>query len=352
MLFRWSLLSLALPTTILATSLDTRGSGDVASLKCLVIEIVVDLLRDSPTATQFCESLLAPTTTTTTTYTKTHSSCAYTNSAHQTMVDAQSNIGAAAQITAAPEILPTPAALLPYPSSEISEACKCLSIPSSDLTTRTSTKTATSTTTLCPVPTTCGNEGVQWAYYQDSTIQYNSVVCSGRPYTWDPTDIKSKNPPYTSTTSYIFLESDGSTYISIYGSTTEFETQYIALNHRGYIYAEVSGDYTFTSPGVDDIIFFWSGPKAVSGWTESNADATNYYCGPGASFNMPLLSGQYYPFRIVYANAETNSFENITITAPDGTVILGATSPASPYIVQYSCDGTSAPPFPAFGDES
>jgi hypothetical protein len=32
-----------------------------------VIEIVVDLLRDSPTATQFCESLLAPTTTITST---------------------------------------------------------------------------------------------------------------------------------------------------------------------------------------------------------------------------------------------------------------------------------------------
>lgn len=159
-------------------------------------------------------------------------------------------------------------------------------------------------------------------------------------------------PSYNSATTYLFLESTGSTDISIYGSTRTFDTTYVALNHRGYIYAAVSGDYTFTPPSVDDIIFFWGGPKAFSGWTESNADATDYYCGPEATFTVPLLSGQYYPFRIVYANAQTNSLENITITGPDGTVILGSATTGSPYIVQYSCDRTLAPPFPAFGQES
>lgn len=160
------------------------------------------------------------------------------------------------------------------------------------------------------------------------------------------------SPSYTSTTPYIFLDSTGATDVSIYSSTQTFDVTYIALNHRGYIYAEISGDYTFTSSEADDLLFFWSGPKAFSGWTESNADATDYYCGPGATFTVSLLAGQYYPFRIVYVNAESNAYENITITAPDGTVILGATSKGSPYIVQYSCDGTSAPPFPAFGHES
>ncbi|KAJ5806949.1 hypothetical protein N7474_010541 [Penicillium riverlandense] len=345
MLLLWSLLSLALPTSILATSLHTRGSGEDASLECIVIELVVDLLRDSPTATEFCESLLAPTTTTTAT------ACAYVYPSHQTMADARLNIGAATQITTAPKVSPTPAALLPFPSSEISQACKCLSIPASDLTTRTSTKTATSTTTLCPVPTTCGNEGVQWAYYQDNNIPPNAHPCRDG-YTWDPTEIKTIIPSYTSTTPYIFLNATGDTDVSIYGSTQTFDLIDIALNHRGYIYAEVSGDYTYTSSNADDIIFFWSGPKAFSGWTESNADATNEYCQPDSTFTMSLLSGQYYPFRIVYANSQLDAVENITITAPDGTVILGATSTGSPYIVQYSCDGTSAPPFPAFGDES
>ncbi|KAJ5601079.1 hypothetical protein N7510_010613 [Penicillium lagena] len=267
------------------------------------------------------------------------------------MADARLDIGAAAQITAAPEPSPTPKALQLYPSSDISQACKCLSIPASDLKTHTSTKKATTTTTLCPVPTTCGNEGVQWAYYKDSAIPYNGIQCSG-PYTWDPTEIKSMAPSYSSTTSDIYLDSTGATDVSIYGSDQIFDVTYMALNHRGYIYAEVSGEYTFASPETDDILFFWGGSKAVSGWTEANADATNYYCGPGVSFTVSLLSGQYYPFRIVYANAEANAYESITITAPGGTVILGPTSAASPYIVQYSCDGTSAPPFPAFGDES
>jgi hypothetical protein len=171
-------------------------------------------------------------------------------------------------------------------------------------------------------------------------------------YSWDPTEIKVEAPSYISTTTYITLSGDGSDYISIYGSTQTFNPEYFALNHRGYIYAELTGNYTFTSLYVDDIDFFWGGPKAFSGWTESNADATATSCSPQVTFTMQLLSGQYYPIRYVYANAQTALSENITITAPDGTIILGPTSAGSPYIVQYSCDGTSAPPFPAFGMET
>ncbi|KAJ5548525.1 hypothetical protein N7513_005759 [Penicillium frequentans] len=351
MRFMWSLLGLVLPTIIYADVLNTGVLDEVLNFECLVLKVEVDLLQDSPIATEFCESLLAPVTSTTSTTTKTHSSCAYTYSVHQAMAGAQSMNIAAAQITDAPNIIPTPPDLLPYPVSAISQACKCLGIPASDFTTRTATTTATTTTTLCPIPTTCGNQGVQWAYYQDSGIPFNSITCSGA-YTWTVEEIKDMTPYYNSATTYLFLESTGSSDISIYGSTKTFDTTYVALNHRGYIYAAVSGDYTFTSPSVDDIIFFWGGPKAFSGWTESNADATDYYCGPEATFTVPLLSGQYYPFRIVYANAQTNSLENITITSPDGTVILGSATAGSPYIVQYSCDGILAPPFPAFGQES
>ncbi|KAJ5921025.1 hypothetical protein N7466_009351 [Penicillium verhagenii] len=352
MRFQWSLLSLVFPAIVYADALNAEIlDNSVTPIECLVVGIEVELLHDSPSATAFCESVLAPVTTTTSTTTKTHSSCDYTYPTHQVMADAIWMDLAASQITDAPQVS-TPPALLPYPASAISQACKCLNIPASDITTHTSTKTATTTTTLCPIPTTCGNEGVQWAYYQDNGIPLNTAVCSGSAYTWTPEEIKDMTPSYTSTTTYLFLDSTGSTDISIYGSTETFETTYIALNHRGYIYAEVSGNYVFNSPSVDDIIFFWGGPKAFSGWDESNADATDYYCGPAATFTAPLLSGQYYPFRIVYANAQTNSLENITITAPDGTVILGSSTTGSPYIVQYSCDGTSAPPFPAFGQET
>lgn len=125
------------------------------------------------------------------------------------------------KITDAPNIIPTPPALVPYPVSAVSEACKCLGIPASDFSTRTATTTATTTTTLCPIPTTCGNEGVQWAYYQDSRIPFNSITCSGA-YTWTVEEIKEMTPSYNSATTYLFLESTDSTDISIYGSTGTF----------------------------------------------------------------------------------------------------------------------------------
>lgn len=65
-----------------------------------------------------------------------------------------------------------------------------------------------------------------------------------------------------------------------------------------------------------------------------------------------LEQGQYYALRIVYANAQTNAAERMSITAPDGTVILGVDSVANPYVVQYSCDGVTAPPYPPFGQET
>jgi hypothetical protein len=41
----------------------------------------------------------------------------------------------------------------------------------------------------------------------------------------------------------------------------------------------------------------------------------------------------------------------LSVTAPDETVILDSDTPNSPYLVQYSCDGTTAPPYPAFSQE-
>jgi hypothetical protein len=191
---------------------------------------------------------------------------------------------------------------------------------------------------------------MQWAYYQPPSIPYN-YNCNGG-YSWDPTAIKDMTPSYNSTTTYIGLIDDGTSDISIYGSNQQFNSQFFALNHRGYIYAEVSGDYTFNTPGVDDINFFWWGPDAYSGWTESNVNASIACSGTSATVNVTLLSGQYYPIRFIFANAEENLVEVMSITAPDGTVILGANSTGSPYIVQYSCDGTSAKPYPLFGHET
>ena len=59
-------LGLIIPAVAYAAAIEAREPGLITSLECLVIEIVVDLLAACSTATEFCESVLAPTVSVTT----------------------------------------------------------------------------------------------------------------------------------------------------------------------------------------------------------------------------------------------------------------------------------------------
>ena len=137
----------------------------------------------------------------------------------------------------------------------------------------------------------------------------------------------------------------------IYGSEQEWPTQYFALNHRGYIFAKMTGTYTFDAYG-DDIVLIWIGPDAYKGWTRKNAFEESNYGGGESVKKISLQQDEYYAFRVLYLNAQGIAIFNITVTAPDGTVFFGTSSAASPYLVQYSCDGVVGPKYPAFGQEN
>lgn len=120
---------------------------------------------------------------------------------------------------------------------------------------------------------------------------------------------------------------------------------------------------TSTRLKADDIVLVWLGPLAFTGWTRANAAIeqvyndppqgfTGYPGEPPVSFTVRLVAGQYYPLRIVFAAAQRQSEFHLYVTAPDGSQFLGPDTSGSPYIVQYSCDGTTAPRFPAFGNQS
>jgi hypothetical protein len=97
----------------------------------------------------------------------------------------------------------------------------------------------------------------------------------------------------------------------------------------------------------------WIGDTAYRGWTRGNANVLNYY-GSGATqtYQMDLVEGEHYALRIMFGQAQGGAVFAASITAPDGTVILDSNSSASPYLVQYSCDRTSAPTYAAFGSET
>ncbi|USW58810.1 Putative PA14/GLEYA domain-containing protein [Septoria linicola] len=149
--------------------------------------------------------------------------------------------------------------------------------------------------------------------------------------------------------------------ITIYNGIV-IPSDYWVLNHQAYIYPGVTGEYTFTSYNADDIVLLWFDPLAYAGWTRANANLVQVYDTPPqgftgypgetpVSFTVRLTAGTYYPIRVMAANGGGQAEFHLLVTAPDGTQFLGPQTAGSPYLVQYSCDGTSAPRFPAIGQQ-
>jgi hypothetical protein len=162
---------------------------------------------------------------------------------------------------------------------------------------------------------------------------------------------------YQNTTTHLGYSVQGGGHSQVYGKGPVFPASNITINNRGYLYAEESGNYTFSAPSVDDILLIWLGPNAYNNYTRSNADLVQNYIDPrsggssATTYSVFLQNGTYTPFRFLYANAQSKGDYALNVTAPDGsTIIDGTTTQQSPYLVQYSCD-CSAPEFPRFGDD-
>jgi hypothetical protein len=124
-----------------------------------------------------------------------------------------------------------------------------------------------------------------------------------------------------------------------------------AVDHRGYLFAPLEGEYTVTAEQNDNIVLIWLGTDAYSGWTRGNADLESTYPNPPSSTTVTLSAAQWLPIRVMWANGGGPGTFSISITAPDGTELIGPDMASSPYLVQYSCDGTS-PQYPAWNSET
>lgn len=210
----------------------------------------------------------------------------------------------------------------------------------------------TSTVFYCPrPPSDCGNKGYSFAYYGNEP--YGNDVGN-----MDATYTKQLTPTYNSTTNLgIGIYGSEWASVSLYGSSQTYSDNYFYLSHKGYFYAQVTGNYNFTIKDANDVAYVWMGENAFTGWT-GGPNGGNYVakarcCWPPENTNTTtyyLEAQTYVPFRIVLGQQDGSTSLGLTITAPDGTVIL-ETGKESDYVVQYSCDGT-APPFPDWGDET
>jgi hypothetical protein len=91
-------------------------------------------------------------------------------------------------------------------------------------------ETSVLTVTASPIPSACGNKGIQYGFYG------NGVYDEGDRASWvEPSKYASKQPNWESTTNKVGgIDVDGSR-IQIYDSGHYENSQYFILNHRGYV---------------------------------------------------------------------------------------------------------------------
>ncbi|KAF2485427.1 GLEYA domain-containing protein [Neohortaea acidophila] len=209
------------------------------------------------------------------------------------------------------------------------------------------------------------SRGLQYAAFKNPFARTDEQYSS-----FDPTYMKSTtaggqgtaNVLYNSTTSTGFFTSDGvdpSQGIHIYGSKNSIPDYGFAVNHRGYIKADIAGVYKIQINDIDDIALLWTGDTAKSGWTRDNAVAVGYYTSYGgngvADYTVNMTPGEYLPIRVIWGNGGGPFSLNITIANSKGTTILGEDTTPTNMVVWRACGANKndAPPFPnTFGNES
>ncbi|KAI1105830.1 GLEYA domain-containing protein [Jackrogersella minutella] len=326
--------------------------------QCSAVNVIVNVLNIYKLATPFCSSYLHIPTVTKTVAT---AECSI-NPGRKRRALAAVDPRAAAATTSLPAVLAS------FASSQLSTACGCLTIatPTTTVTsfstthpvttttvsvvgTTTTTPTTLSTTTsfaaasACAAAQQCGNQGVQWAEYPNTSGDNEDGTYSS----FLPEAYKTATPDHTGTLSNLggIANSD----LSAYGSSIP-STEFV-LNHRGYLFVPQTGTYTFSHGRVDDGLVLWVGSPAYQGWTRANADFAAAYGTGAGSATVDLVAGDYVPIRYVFAQADGGSGFQLTVTAPDGTVFLDSTTTTSPYLVQYLC-GDNARMYPDFGQET
>jgi len=197
-----------------------------------------------------------------------------------------------------------------------------------------------------PPPAQCGNQGLRWAQYKNAQGDNNDATYSQ----FRPEVYKTVNPGTSGTTSTVGgLDAKGDQQITVYGGTQQFSGDYFALDHTGYLYASTAGKHTIAIDSVDDLAMLWVGATAIKGWARSNALVITSQ--KGESLDIDIPAGHYMPIRIMFAQGQGAAKFNMKITGPDGQTIADSSSQSSPWILQYSCDGVSAPKFPEWGQE-
>jgi hypothetical protein len=125
------------------------------------------------------------------------------------------------------------------------------------------------------------------------------------PYTepsWDPTVYKTNTTDFLgngTTTTIGPLSPPGNPSGYVY-STNAGQLNQVAVDHRGYLFTPIAGEYTFHIDFTDDMTDFWLGPDAYSGWNRTNVFMELLYPDNAISKTATYNAAEWVPIRVMW----------------------------------------------------
>lgn len=115
-----------------------------------------------------------------------------------------------------------------------------------------------------PTPASCNNLGVQYAFM---TNPYTRSLSSDDPTysSFAAAAFQTETPSVNGSTDFVQVPHQASgSEVVVYGNANQ-SMDHVAIVHRGYLYARLTGNYTFTFPLSDDISLLWIGSNSKNG---------------------------------------------------------------------------------------
>ncbi|KAK5989411.1 hypothetical protein PT974_10930 [Cladobotryum mycophilum] len=251
-----------------------------------------------------------------------------------------------------------------WANGAISNACKCLSLPTPTVTDykyKTAdavTKTSFSTTTIRPLITTTAtvqktqtNVGATKTITLRKTVTVTKNVAATEIATNDLSyrrythtyNANLASPGFTSSffknavpvasgklanLAFISPNWPSGSSILTFPSTPAFDSAQSAIVFHGFFLAKESGQYTFSSNAatVDNWESIWLGDVAFSDWNDSNAGFKAQRIGSGTqggTTTITLTKGSAIPITYLWANGGGPARSDLTVTTPGGTKVEG-----------------------------
>jgi hypothetical protein len=137
------------------------------------------------------------------------------------------------------------------------------------------------------------------------------------------------------------INTDGNSPGYIY-STSVADMGYLVVDHRGYLFAPHRWSIHHYNWTRRQHCGDWLGTYAYSDWTKANENLASEYYNIPTSTTITLSAAEWVAIRVLWVNTSGPGAFAIRITAPDSTELVGPDLASSPYLVQYSCDGSTA----------